>query len=92
VTRGELQIQLERAVRGGVTPAELVAWARVQIVENDNDRPWVPAGEREYLQGFLEHCLFATEPRFELGRRDIEDLLNRLLANMPAWDQDGSKT
>jgi hypothetical protein len=87
VTRIELRLQLERYLRGQISTGELHVWAKSRILENQNVAS-MEVSEREYLEGFLEHCVFSVEPQFELTSEAVHDLLARLLVGAPAWDED----
>ena len=59
------------------------------MMENDNAPDSIITDEeRDFLQGYLEHLLFSVEPAFPLTVETIKELLERLLANRPAWEAD----
>ena len=85
MNRLELHRQLVRYANGDLSTQALSEWAAQQIMENDNAGEALPEAEREFLQSYLEHCLFSVEPAFPLTPRNARALIELLTRGEDPW-------
>ncbi|HKB71297.1 MAG TPA: hypothetical protein VKH46_10675 [Thermoanaerobaculia bacterium] len=78
VDPGEIQSRLLQRLAGGLSPADLSAWARGVIAFDTGEGPSLFDADEEMLRHVLKRCAIETEPGFEMSGEDIRTLLRRV--------------
>lgn len=78
VEAGEIEERLLKRLAGGLSAADLSAWARGVIAFDAGEGPSLFASDEEMLRDVLKRCAVETEPGFEMSREDIRTLLRRV--------------
>jgi hypothetical protein len=78
VERVEIEQRLLHRLSGGLSPAELSAWARGALAFANAEGPTIFASEEEMLLDVLKRCAVERDPAFELSESDLRTLLRRV--------------
>jgi len=78
VDAAEIEERLLWRLAGGLSPADLSAWARGVIAFDAGEGPSLFAPDEEILRDVLKRCAIETEPGFEMSEEDVRTLLRRI--------------
>ncbi len=74
LTRAEVRRQIERFIRGEITPGALAKWAFDQFYAYEEDRLTYEAGYEDAIDDVLDELMFIDTPEFELDEATAREL------------------